>query len=195
MSTPTLEEALASHGWTDAQYGIGLYSHPEYGTIVVDMNAWDPSIENGAALIPSINSASDGCIAFIDNYEEIDTLIIEYIDKYKNVLNKEVVAGFGPHFSEHVSKARFLSEAEYEHHSASYGSLRAAKTFDDNYFGNVIKHGEFSVTLDIGGGTEIDCNNVDLDRIPTVGETVLIAFEKGRGKVSEAALPRKSRRP
>lgn len=123
--TNPLDELLESSGWKET-YGIGLYANPEYGSIVVDLNGWDcHDPESSAQIIPSINSSSDSWIGFINSYDELDKTILEYIDRYKVILTKEEVAGFGPKFGDQVVKACFLNaaelEASFESHNESCG--------------------------------------------------------------------------
>lgn len=191
-----LKESLIAHGWSDVAHGIGLYSSPQYGSIVIDMNPWNESYEdNSVRMSSSINSPYDDFIDLIKEYSDIDSSIIRYIEKYQSVINKEAVIAFGPLFSAHVCKARFSSQAEYDYHSASYMSPRAANSYESSYSGSVIEHGDFHVTLDLGSEKFVDCNKVDLDRVPAVGESVSIDYQKGRGKVTEQTIARKSIRP
>lgn len=176
--------ALKEAGWTET-YAIGLYANPAYGSLVVDLNAWDGNDPASTAIIlASINASFDSFIGFAATADAIDSEIHSYIDRYKSILTKEKVASFGPKFVDQVEKARFESEAESAFHEASYRKPDSAICNNSIYAGKVASHDEFSFGLQISDAKTVNVNKVDVDNVPVVGETVLIQFDAGRGAVS-----------
>lgn len=179
-----LDIALKEAGWTETN-GIGLYANPAYGSIILDINAWDRyDLASTAIILPSINASYDSFIGFAATIDAVDSEILSYIDRYKSILTKEKVASFGPKFADQVEKARFSSEAEYLFHEASYRMPDSAITNDSIYAGNVVSHGEYSFGLQVSDAKTVYVNMVDVDNVPAVGDTVLIQFNAGRGAVS-----------
>lgn len=176
--------ALKEAGWTET-YGIGLYGNPAYGSLVVDLNAWDRNDPASTAiLLPSINASFDNFIGFAKTANAVDSEIYAYIDRYKSILTKEEVASFGPKFADQVEKARFASEAEFVFHQASYDMPDSAITNKSIYAGEVVSHGEFSFGLQVSDAKTVYVNRVDVDNVPAVGDKVLIRFDAGLGTVS-----------
>ena len=84
-----LYKQLKAAGWEE-KYGIGLFAHPDYGTIVVDCNAAGP-----AKIIPSIDASYDDFIGFIKDISELDKEIIDHVTRYRRIFDPEELAGFG----------------------------------------------------------------------------------------------------